>query len=256
MLLRSKMTLMKFLQFMVALLTIWVGTADTSHARAVDWKEMPELMRESALVFVGEVKSITPSGLTTKLTYPTWKGSVFEWLKVDVEVIEPIKGTVKGRTVQTMMLSVRGFGPIVNPPGMVRPEPGQRHLLCLLPTTIDGTYASLTAPFDDQQAIFLLDRKSWSSGRYFKDDKEVAFRHQSDKNAALWNLVDAKGRIQPKGAQEIRVKYRAEISTTPPKDQVIHLKWKKMTAKGGLQWNEPDAKTPPRTKRRGPVSKH
>jgi len=246
---------MKLLWRVLVLFLLIFASVTSGHARAVDWKEMPELMRESALVFVGEVKSITPSGLTTELTYPTWEGSVFEWLKVEVEVIEPVKGTAKGRIVPTLMLSVRGFGPIVNPPGMVRPEPGQRHLLCLLPTTIGGTYASLTAPFDDRQAIFLLDRKSWSSGRYFKDDKEVAFRHQSDKNAALWNLVDAKGRIQPKGARQIRVKYRAEISTMPPKDRVIHLKWKKMTAKDGLQWSEPDDKASPRTKKRGPVSK-
>ena len=57
---------------------------------------MKTLMKDSQLVFVG-VKSLKPSGITTELTYPTWDNVVFEWLRVEVEVVEPIKGTKKER---------------------------------------------------------------------------------------------------------------------------------------------------------------
>ena len=130
-----------------------------AHARAVRVLDIKTLMKDSQLVFVGEVKSVKPSGITTELTYPTWEDVVFEWLRVEVEVIEPVKGTKKGELVSTLMLSTRGPGPMFNPPGMVEPKVGQYHLLCLLPANVTGVHAAMTAPFDDNQAIFLLDRE-------------------------------------------------------------------------------------------------
>ena len=210
-------------------------------ARAVRSLDMATLMKESHLVFVGQVKSVKASGMTTELTYPTWKDLIFEWLLVEVEVVEPVKGTKKGEVVGTLMLSTRGSGPMLNPPGMVHPEVGQYHLLCLLPAKSTRAYAAVTAPFDDDQAIFLLDRKRWTDGgRYYKDSKEVAFQEQSEKNGALWDLLNDKGEIKPDGAELLRKKYAAEIATPTPKDAVIHLKWKKQTLAEGWDSNIPD----------------
>lgn len=215
--------------------------AADGHARAVLSPDIKTLLKGSGLILVGQVKSVKPSGITTELTYPTWRDVVFEWLKVEVEVIEPIKGTAKGDIVRTLMLSARGSGPMFNPPGMVHPKVGQYHLLCLLPTRFEGVFASFTAPFDDNRAIFLLDRGSWTDGAtYYKDGKEVAFHEQSDLNRALWNLVDDKGAISAVGAETIRKRYRAEIATPAPEDAVIHLIWKKETSESGWQWNVPD----------------
>ena len=232
---------MKSLRSIATPLFVFVCLLTNCFGRAVRSPDIKTLLKDSELVFVGQVKSVKPSGITTELTYPTWKGVVFEWLKVEVEVVEAIKGTKKGYIVRTLMLSTRGRGPMFNPPGMVDPKVGQHHLLCLLPTKFDGVFASLTAPFDDDQAIFRLDRKSWTDGAtYYKDGKEAAFHEQSDKNHALWSLVDDKGVVSAAGAAEIRKNHKTELATPAPKDAVIHLKWKKKESDGGWQWNVPD----------------
>ncbi len=212
-------------------------------------------MEQSALAFVGKVTSTKPSGMTTELTYPTWKDVVFEWLIVEVEVIEPIKGTKVGQTVRTYMLSTRGDGPMFNPPGTVDPKVGQHHLLFLLPTKIEGTFAAITAPFDDNQSIFLLDRSFRKYGNYRDDPKHFdKFPDYRAKYEAIWSLVDDKGRITPDGAKGLRERCKAQIATPPKKDAIVHLQWKKQTSKDGWQSNVPaDSKAP--AKAQGPVTK-
>jgi hypothetical protein len=233
---------MKTATFFGTLFLLIVFSTMQAHARAVRVLDIKTLMKDSQLVFVGKVKSVKPSGITTELTYPTWEDVVFEWLRVEVEVIEPVKGTKKGEIVSTLMLSHRGLGPMFNPPGMVEPTVGQYHLLCLLPANATGVHAAVTAPFDDDQAIFLLDRKHWTDRTHYwnKEGKEVAFHEQSDKNRALWDLVNDKGEINRDGAEHLRKKYAAEIAIPPANDAVIHLKWKKQTSAGGWQSNVPD----------------
>ncbi len=212
-------------------------------------------MEQSALAFVGKVTSTKPSGMTTELTYPIWKDVVFEWLVVEVEVIEPIKGTKLGQTVRTYMLSTRGDGPMVNPPGMVDPKVGQHHLLFLLPTKIEGTFASITAPFDDDQSIFLLDRSFWEYGNYRDDPKHFdKFPDYRAKYEAIWSLVDDKGSITPEGAKALRERFKTQIATPAKKDAIVHLQWKKQTSKDGWDSNVPaDSKAP--AKAQGPVTK-
>jgi hypothetical protein len=249
---------MKAMKSLIVRFLLIVVPALTCEARAVRSLEMKALVEGSALVFVGTIKSVKRLGITTELTYPTWNDVVFEWLKVEVEVVEPIKGTSKGAVVRTLMLSTRGNGPMVNPPGMVKPKVGEHHLHCLLPTTFEGVYASITAPFDDDQGILLLDRRSWTEGGpYYNDGNEVPFPLQNDRNAVLWNLVDHEGRINPIGAEEVRKKYKMEIAKLVPKEAVIHLKWKKEESDGGWQWNVPDdgKATKKRKQPEGPVTK-
>lgn len=237
---------MNTIKSLAILFLLFISSRIATHARFVRDLDMKALMEGSQLVLVGEVKSIKPSGITTELFYPTWEGVVFEWLNVYVEVVEPVKGTKKGEIVRTFMLSTRGPGPVANAPGMVDPKVGQLYLLCLLPTNAKGVYASVTAPFDDNLAVFLLDRKLWVDGAaYYKDGKKVAFQEQNDKNRVLWNLVNGRGKINPDGVEYLRNKYKKEIATSPPKEAVIHLKWRKETSASGWQWNVPDEKEKP-----------
>jgi hypothetical protein len=157
-------------------------------------------------------------------------------------VIEPVKGTKKGEVIQTLTLATRDSRPISDAPGMVDPKVGQFHLLCLLPTNLKGAYASITAPFDDDLGIFLLDRKRWSdtNATYYKDHKEVAFYEVDDKNYILWNLVNDNGEINQDGIEYLRNKYKTEIDTPGPEGAIIHLKWKTETSAGGWQRNVPD----------------
>jgi hypothetical protein len=225
----------------VILLFLFVIWSSDAHGRAVRVLDMKSLMEGSQLVLAGKVRSVKRSGITTELTYPTWKGVVFEWLKVEVEVIEPIKGTKKGDVVRTLMLSARGPGPAINPPGMVDPKVGQHHLLCLLPTKFKDVFASITAPFDDDQGIFVLDRNHWKYESYRESPKDFdQFPIDAERYKAVWELVDGKGEIIPEGAEQLRRKYKAEIATPAPKAAVIHLKWKKGESESGWQWNVPD----------------
>ncbi len=211
----------------------------TCGARPVRCLEMNALVEQSALVFVGTVKSIKPSGIKTELSYVPWEGVVFEWLKVEVEVVEAIKGTKNGAVVNTLVLSTRDTPPMA--PGMVYPKVGQQYLLCLLPTTLKGCYASLTAPYDDNEGAFLLDRKSWTNRTtYYKDGKVVTFEQQSEKNALLWNLVEDDGRVNPGSVELMREKFKTEISKPAREGAVIYLKWKKEISPGGWQWDVPD----------------
>ena len=74
--------------------------------RAVRIYGVRTLIAESHLAFVGRVKAVEPSGITTTFSYPTCKGVTFEWLNTTVEVVEPIKGVQRGDLVKTAMLSV------------------------------------------------------------------------------------------------------------------------------------------------------
>ena len=80
-------------------------------ARAVRTYNTNTLVTNAELVFIGRVNSITPSGITTTMSYPMWQGATFEWLNVEAEVLEPVKGVQRGQLVSTAMLSVdRGIG--------------------------------------------------------------------------------------------------------------------------------------------------
>lgn len=210
-------------------------------ARGVRVLEMKDLISGAKLVFVGKTLSVEPSGITTTMSYPTWRDVTFEWIKVEVEVLEPVKGVEKGDRVRTLMLGTRGRGPMINAPGMVEPERGRAYLLCLLPTTISNVYASLTAPWDDDQGVFLLDRESMSPPRakFYKEGVQVPFHEQSEKNAVLWKLVDAQGRIQSDAVAQIRATYAGEITQSPGTNAVIHLQWETWKSASGWQWDVP-----------------
>jgi hypothetical protein len=231
--------------------------------RAVQMLDMPTLISESTLVFVGRVTKVEPSGITTTMTYPTWEGVTFEWLNCDVEVAEPIKGVGKGDHIRVVMLSVhvavelppyvpgdivqtvipsapkiKRARPMFNAPGMVKPTEGRAYLLCLAPSTLSNTFAAVTAPWDDNQAIFVLDRSFWLYQNYRKNGKET-FPALNERYGVLWSLVDEDGTLLPPGANSMRSTYKEAIATTAPTNLVIHLLWRTVKSSGGWQWDVP-----------------
>lgn len=228
--------------FLVVLVA--VALQPFSHARGVRGFDMPQLMSGSQLALVGKVISVEPSGLTTTLTYPTWKGSTFEWLKVEIQVVHSLKGTEKGAMVRTVLLSAPGVAPMLNPPGMIDVKVGQHLLMFLLPTTKKGVYASMSAPWDDDEAVFILDRKDG-----LKSLTSIYLMELIPK------LVDERGTIIARGVEGLRNEYRKLLSVPAPKDAVIHLQWKTQTSRGGWQWDVPDDKNETAPKPIGPVTR-
>jgi hypothetical protein len=202
--------------------------------RLLDVRDIRTLMRQSKFAFVGRVRAVNQSGITTGLSYPTWEGVVFEWQRVDVEVVEPIKGTKKGDVVHTAMLSVdetKGSHPMVNAPGMIEPKEGDAFLFFLAPTTRPNLFAGLTAPYDDNQSIFRLDRTFWQYGSY-REGREKPDSPFYERCKVIWSLVDDRGRIIPTGAELMRRTYAKQIST-PPSNTVVYLQWQKYTNPSG-----------------------
>lgn len=219
-----------------------VFAAFVAFGRFLDVKNMKTLVAESKLVFVGKVKSVQPSGITTPLSYPTWEGVVFEWLRVDVEVLEPIKATKKNDVVQVAMLSVntnksKGHRPQVNAPGMLEPKKGDQLLFFLAPTTRTNLFAALTAPYDDNQSIFPFDRGlpeyRWYQDRKVERDDPFYERYQ-----IIWSLVDDSGKVISGGAESMRKTYAKEIGVVSS-NTVIYLEWEKYTNPSGWSSDVP-----------------
>lgn len=228
----------------LVVLGLILGASPVSFGRAVKVFPMDRLFAISAKVLVGEVKALRATGITTELVYPTWNNVTFAWVDAEVEVIEPMKGTKKGERIHVYLLSTLWGEPRVNPPGMVEAKEGQRFLFCLLPTPEKGIFAAVTAPFDDRESVFLLDR-SFRYYRNYKADPHVYddFPEYRDRYAAIWQLVDDDGKINTAGAQKLRERYKNEIQTPHPTNAFVSLRWKKETSASGWQWNVPADKS-------------
>ena len=159
-------------------------------------------------------------------------------------MVESLKGMKKGKKIRVFMLSAPGGGPAFNPPGMLDVKEGNHLLMFLLPTTKEDIYAAMSAPWDDDQAIFILDRKdgvdNLTSGEMIK---------------LIPTLVDAQGRVLPGGIDKLRDKYEKQLAVKPAKTAVIHLKWKTMTTDEGWQWDVPDGAKEGLTAPTGPVTR-
>jgi hypothetical protein len=202
--------------------------------RIVQYYDNKTLIEKSKFVFIGKIKSIKRSGITTHLSYPTWDGVVFEWLIADVEVLEPVKRVQKGDIVQTALLSVdesKGPRPMINAPGMLEPKKGNIFLFCLVPTSMTNILAAVTAPFDDDLSIFHLDRSKWNPKTYSEGIK-------NERVALIWSLVDNAGEIIPLGVQQMRGTYAKEIQTVPT-NAIVYLQWETRTNASGWIANFP-----------------
>jgi hypothetical protein len=215
----------------VAILLFAAFQPTRTFARFLWSVSLNDLMEKSALVFVGEIQTVKPSGITTELTYPEWTGAVFEWLDLKVQVREAVKGASKDNVVDVLVLSTQSK--LGNAPGFIFPKKGQRYLFCLLPTTVTNKYAAFTAPFDENKSIFTEDRTYWEYPRLDNPNNRSAY-------ATLKKYMDKDRGFTAESIARLRKAYKKEIETPTPANAVIHLKWKTHTNASGWQSNVPD----------------
>jgi hypothetical protein len=138
------------------------------------------------------------------------------------------------------MLSVHepqdGSG-MINSPGMLDAKPGDLFLFCLAPTSVTNLFAAFTAPYDDNQAIFPLDRNYRHYSAY-QGGKEKEGSPFFERHALIWSLVDDSGQIIPAGAERMRSTYKNEINAAPS-NRVVYLQWQTETNLAGWMRDVP-----------------
>ena len=202
----------------------------------------PEILFSKAkLVFIGRIKTVRPSKITTRLSYPTWKDVRFRWLMTDIEVLEPLKGVRNGESVRAAMLSIdkdkEGDTPYpAMPPGLLEPEKGDVFLLCLAPTPLTNVFAALRAPWDEDLSVFALNRARPT--QYGLTDVHKGVLARDERFAALFSLTDRNGQLVPAAVERVREVYATEL-TTSPADIVIYLEWETYTNLSGWMSDAP-----------------
>jgi hypothetical protein len=188
------------------------------------------LIADSKLVFVGKVQSVKASGIATHLSYPTWEGVSFPWLSVEMEVLVPFKGVRKGEVVHVMMLSIAKSEKaqfMYSPPEVLEPDKGDIFFLCLGPTPLTNTFASLSAPYDENLSVFPLHRSHETSRDSMRDGGKQ-FLLDDKRFAPIWRLVNQAGEIFPYGVAKLRDTYTAEIRKVPT-NEMVYLEWQTHT---------------------------
>jgi hypothetical protein len=207
--------------------------------RFIQVNDLDKLIADSKLVFVGRVKSLKPSDIRTSLSYPSYDGVTFQWLMVEVEVVEPVKGVQKGAIVHTAMLSIDKRSrsqPWYCPPGMLQPEKNDIFFLCLAATPQTNVFVALSAPYDENLSVFALhrNRSIQSDGR----DSTKKWLSNDKRFDQVWSLVDKAGKIVPANADKLRETYAAEIGKLPSTN-VIYLQWETYTNPSGWMSDVP-----------------
>jgi hypothetical protein len=127
---------------------------------------------------------------------------------------------------------------IINPPGTVEPKIGETFLLCLAPTTRTNVFAAVTAPFDDKESIFRLDRSDPRYSSYHKGairrrlDGAILGEPSKEQYSWVWRLVNDDGVIVPRGAERMRKTFATQIQMHP-EPTVIYLQWETRTNSAG-----------------------
>lgn len=225
------------------LIVLFCLMALVSFGRILDTRSISQLVKDSKLAFVGRVKTIKPSGITTPLSYPTWESVTFSWLKLDVEVLEPLKGVRKGDVVQIAVLSVGGRSgpvPLVNAPGTLKPKTGDLFLFFLGPTPVTNLFAALTAPYDDNQSIFLLDRNNpaYAFVSQARKDRREDLGVFGERYDVIQSLIGDSKELLPAGVETLRKNYAKEIETASS-NNMIYLEWVSYTNAHGWSSDVP-----------------
>jgi hypothetical protein len=210
-------------------------------ARMVKYIDPGTLIRDAKLVFVGRVKSVKPSDIRTSLSYVPYEGVTFRWLMVQVEVLEPFKGVRKSALVRTAMLSVdeaSQYQTCYSPPGMLEPEKGDVFFFCLAPTQLTNVYASVTAPYDENQSVFPLYRSRPTKAEGRDTAKQILTGREWEQITNFGNLVNNAGRIIPASADKLREAYTVEIGNVPS-NKLVYLQWETATNSDGWRTDVP-----------------
>ena len=215
-------------------------------ARATRQASVPWLCSNAAAVVVAEVESIKSSGIETTFSYPTFSQATFHWLHVRMKVLGHLKGPATTNHIDVAMLAVLKGEAIINSPLMLYPKNGQKYIMFLAPSSKEGMWVSFFAPYDEENAMFLLDRQAQlydmsgvSTNPAFKDYRD----ERQEERDMVWSMVDANGKIQTKGIEKFRARYRRELEVTAtPKP--IPLQWEKYTNPGGWSFDVPKGSQP------------
>ena len=186
---------------------------------------------------MGRVASVTPSGITTTLSYVPWEGTTFRWLMADVQVIETFKGVQKGEIVRTAMLSADWE--LDNAPFMLSAEKGDIFFFCVLPTPLTNVFAALTAPYNEALSVIPLHRARHSDEmRRFID----GLLKNDKRYAPLFALTDEKGELVPDSNDTFRSTFASELAMEPS-TKIIHLEWETAVSIGGWRSDIPKGLT-------------
>ena len=115
---------------------------------------------------------------------------------------------------------------------MLSPVKGQKYVMFLAPSSKTNVYVSILAPYDEKNAIFILDRKA----REYDFPGMVNHEYMKlslEKKALVWALVDNDGQLSRTGPETIASRYKSQIQHKNP-DFTIPLEWKVRT--NALGW--------------------
>ena len=125
----------------------------------------------------------------------------------------------------------------MNRPLFVSAKKGDKFIMFLAPSSTPGVFASLLAPYDEANAIFLLDRRSKAYD--FSSIVDTDYRKQCEEKKRLaWTLIDEQNNFREEGVQQVRKQYAEEIQALP-KNYIVALEWKKITNPSGWSWDAP-----------------
>lgn len=228
------------------LLSLLVGFVQLVPARPVRDLTVAQLFEMAPLAVTGEVISITPLGVETTLSYPTLHDVTFHWLRVTCNVEAVIKGEFRRDSIDVAMLAMKSGEGLFNPPLMLSPSKGQKYVMFLAPSSKTNVYASILAPYDEENAIFILDRKARVydfSGVVSKDYMKQCI----EKKEFVWSLVDQDGQLSKTGPKEVADRYKSQIEKKS-RDFTIALEWKVQTNAAGWSIDVPKDTPEPKQK--------
>jgi hypothetical protein len=214
----------------IALVTLLALIPLLAFGRLFQIIDPKKLIADSKLVFVGKVESVNTSGIATTLSYPTWEGVSFPWLRVKMQVLVPFKGVQQDGIIQVMMLSIdksKARGIMYSLPEVIEPNKGDIFFLCLGSTPITNAFAALTGPYDENLSVFPLHRSDGSGIDSMTNDWRRLLL-DDERFAPIWQLVNRSGDILPDGVAKLRKTYAAEIKKAPTND-MLYLEWQAYT---------------------------
>ena len=163
---------------------------------------VPELFEKAPLVITGEVTAIEPLGVETTLVYPTLRGATFHWLRVTLVVSTVLKGAFTEKSIDVAMLAVKKAPAdgLDDPPRMLSPRKWHKYVMFLAPSPRKGVFVSIGAPYNEVDAIFILDRQAKLTMSSVAGQKEL-----------VWALITSDGEFSQSGAQAVARKLATQI---------------------------------------------
>jgi hypothetical protein len=216
---------------------ILFGFVQFAQARAVREATVAQLFESAPLVITSEVTAISPLGIETTLSYPTLNSVTFHWLRVTCKIVAVIKGEFSQKSIDVAMLAVKSGRLHFNPPLLLSPKKGQKYVMFVARSSKKGVYASVLAPYDEANAIFILDRKAKEYDFSAVVDEDYMKRCM-EKKELMRSLVGEDGQFSKTGPKEVTNRYKSQI-TKKTRDITIPLEWETETNATGWSIDVP-----------------